>query len=141
MYGTGMSGFTAYGAVTRLHSVQRLMVGLVLVTLPVLAASSPALAYPNATIVNQTRNPVTGTIYSAGCRSDNFSVPAGSRAANGDITATEVTISARRGACLITKIEASEVGLGPAFPYTSSGTAKSRFTIFHNENGLVVGAD
>jgi hypothetical protein len=78
--------------------------------MPVLGTSAPASAFPNATIINQTRKPVTGTIHYAACRPDNFSLPAGTEAK----------------------------GLGPAFPYTSSGTAKSRFIIAHNENGLVV---
>ncbi len=125
----------------RLHSIQRLIVGLVLVMLPVLGVSKPASAYPNATIVNQTRKAATGTIHYAACRSDKFAVPAGTRHANGIVTPVQITISTKRGACLITAIEATEVGVGPAIPYKSSGTAKSRFIIFHNGNGLEVGAD
>ena len=124
----------------QLHSAQRFALGLVLVTVPVLGVSSPAWAYPNATIVNETHFAATGTIHYAACRRDNFSIPAGHKAANGNIAPTQITISVRRGACLITRIEATEVGVGPAIPYKSSGTAKSRFIIFHNGYGLEVGA-
>ena len=123
----------------QLHPARRFVLGLVLVAVPVLGASSPAWAYPNATIVNETHLAASGTVHYAACRRDNFSVPAGHKTANGNITPTQITISARRGACLITKIEATLAGAGPAQPYTSSGTGKSDFVIHNSRNnGFVV---
>jgi hypothetical protein len=125
----------------QLHSAQRLVIGLALVAVPVLGVSSPASAYPNATLVNETHLAATGTIHYAACRRDNFSIPAGHKNANGSITPTQITVSVRRGACLITKIEATLAGAGPAEPYTSSGTGKSDFVIHNSRNnGFVVGA-
>jgi hypothetical protein len=125
----------------RLRSVGRLVIGFMLVAVPVLGASSPAFAYPNATIVNETHFAATGKVHYAACRPDNFSVPAGHKLPNGGVTPTQTTISARRGACLITKIEVTLAGAGPVAPYTTLGTAKSRFVIQRTKNGLEVAVE
>jgi hypothetical protein len=121
----------------RLHSIQRLIVSLVLVTVPVLAASAPALAYPRATVFNHTNVAVSGTVHYAACRPDRFTIPPGHQTASGAVTPTSTTMSAARGACLITKVDAVAGGV-PAIPFTSSGTARDGFVVVRTPQGFAV---
>lgn len=106
-------------------------------SVPIMGYSAPALAYGRATVINRTTLPVSGTIHYASCRADNFSIAAGKAGANSVISPAQTTISAYRGACLITSINAT-VGGKPAITYTSSGTGYETFVVAASNDGYKV---
>ena len=103
------------------HFAKRLIASVLLVTAPIIAVSTPASAYSRATIINNTSLTVTGTIHYRACRSDSFTVGPNAR----------VTMSAYRGLCLITSVEAhgSPSHNIKAYYNQGHGTTKSQFTI------------
>lgn len=108
------------------------------------AASAPAVAYPNAKIRNRTIFPATGTIkyLSHVCRDDRFSVPAGVLQKNGSIK--EGFWQARgRGACLITRIDVQLQGADRGVTsYTSrGGTSYGNFIIQGTQTDFRVWSD
>ena len=121
----------------RLHSVKRFVASLLLLTVPIIGYSAPALAYGRATVINRTSLPVSGTIHYAGCRADNFSIGAGTVGKNSVISPAQTTISAYRGGCLITSINAT-VGGKAAVTYTSSGTGYETFVVAASNDGYKV---
>ena len=121
----------------RLHSTNRFVASILLMTVPIIGYSAPASAYGRATIFNRTNYVVHGTIHYAGCRGDNFTVAAGKVGANSVIAETQSTISAYRGACLITRITATVNGKA-ASAYTSSGTGYERFIVAASNTGYKV---
>lgn len=121
----------------RLHSINRFVASILLMTVPIIGYSAPASAYGRATIFNRTNYVVHGIIHYAGCRGDNFTVAAGKVGANSVIAETQSTISAYRGACLITRITATVNGKA-ASAYTSSGTGYERFIVAASNTGYKV---
>ena len=120
----------------RLHSVKRYVASLLLMTVPIIGLSSaPASAYANATFENRTNHPVSGTVSYVGCRSDNYTIPAGTiNPKTATITPAHSTVSARRGACLIKSITANLNGKA-AQTYTSSGTGYVQFIVSATPTG------
>jgi hypothetical protein len=126
-----------------LHSTKRLVASFLLMTGSIVALSAPASAYDRATIYSQVKNTVTGTVHYAGCRADNFTIAPATvgPTVNQFVTTTEthVTMSAYRGGCLITRIEAKSAGLAIQ-PYLSQfGTTRARFRVISmppNANGM-----
>ena len=110
---------------------------LLLVTVPIIGYTAPASAYGRATIYNRTNFVVHGTIHYAGCRADNFSVAAGTVGKNSVIAQTQTTISDYRGACLITRINATVNGKA-VIAYTSSGTGYEQFIVAASNSGYKV---
>ena len=107
------------------------------------AASAPAMAYPLAKIRNRTIFPATGTIRYAThfCRDDRFSVPAGVLQENGSIK-EGFWQARRRGACLITRIDAQLQGAGRGVTsYSSSGTSYGNFIIQGTQTDFRVWSD
>lgn len=121
----------------RLHTVKRFLASLLLVAVPIIGYTAPASAYGRATVINRTNQPVSGTIHYASCRSDHFNIAAGTVAANSVITPAQTTISAYRGACLITSITANVNGK-IAKTYTSSGTGYETFIVAASDTGYKV---
>ena len=124
------------------HSAKRLIASMLLVTAPIIAISTPASAYARVTMYNLIKNTVTGTIHYVGCRSDSFTIPPATvgPVVNQFVTtnATHVTISAYRGGCLISRIEAKSNGVAIQ-PYLSHGSTKSQFQVIDfppNANGM-----
>jgi hypothetical protein len=117
--------------------MKRFIASLLLVTVPIIGYSAPASAYGRATMYNRTNYAVHGTIHYAGCRADNFAIAAGPVGKNSVITETHFTISAYRGACLITRITATVNGKA-ATAYTSSGTGYERFIVAASNGGYKV---
>lgn len=92
-------------------------------------AAMAASAYDKATIENRTTFPASVTVKYAACRSDSFSVPAGTVGKDA-VNPGRATAPTRRGGCLITSISASLSGAKhPVTTYTSSGTSYSQFII------------
>jgi hypothetical protein len=121
----------------KFHTVRRFVASMLLVTVPIIGyTAAPASAYDRATVYNRTNLSVSGTVYYAACRSDNFSVAGGAVTATG-ITQTQVTMGTSRGACLITRISAT-VGGKAAENYTSSGTSYSQFLVVSSGSGYRV---
>lgn len=127
------------------HSATRLVASLLLVTAPIFAMSAPASAYERVTMYNLTKNTVTGTIHYRACKTDSFTIPPATtgKVVNQFVTTnpTQVTISAYRGGCLISRIEAKSGDLAIT-PYTSTallGSTKSKFMVIGfppNANGM-----
>jgi hypothetical protein len=121
----------------RLLCIQRFIAGLVFATLTLLCVAAPASAYDRATVVNNTAVAISGTVYYAACRSDHFTIPAGQLGKNDVIAPAQTTMSTSRGACLITKVEATAGGVR-VVPFSSSGTSRARFVIHRTTTGFEV---
>ena len=121
----------------RIHSAKRLIASFLLLTVPIIGYAAPASAYGKATVSNRTNAIVHGTIHYASCRADNFTIPAGVVGADSVIKPTQTTMSAYRGACLITRINAT-VGGKAAIDYTSSGTGYEQFVVAASNSGYKV---
>ncbi len=106
-------------------------------------ASALAMAYPLAKIRNRTIFQATGTIRYASllCKDDRFSVPPGVLQKDGSIKEA-VWQARRRGACLITRIDAQLQGAGRGVTsYSSSGTSYGNFIIQGTQTDFRVWSD
>ena len=107
------------------------------------AASAPAMAYPLAKVRNRTIFRATGTVryVSHLCKDDWFSVPAGVLQENGSIK-EGFWQARRRGACLITRIDAQLQGADRGVTsYSSSGTSYGNFIIQGTQTDFRVWSD
>jgi hypothetical protein len=88
------------------------------------------MPYPLVHISNSTVHYVSGIVYYAGCRNDDYHMDA-----NSEWTAKS------RGVCLLTEISAEVDEDGKkvrATPYTSSGTSYSQFAVIKIHDGYAV---
>jgi hypothetical protein len=109
-----------------LLTLKRLVTSAALLVAPLATAH----AYPNASIRNRAPFPGTAAITYASCRGDTFRIGASRLDSKGVLHEAVNGPSARRGACLITRIAVTLDGATkPVTAYTSSGTSYSQFIV------------
>jgi hypothetical protein len=104
------------------------------VSVACVAAAGGAYAYDPARVINRAPWPANVSVTYAACHHDSFTVPASNKDNTGVATAPT-----KRGACLITSVNATIAGKNyPVTSYKSSGTSYSDFVLWYSNGKYVI---